>query len=168
MPTKAAVIWILASLLFLGIGGFCLLILAVDWREYRRTANWIPVDATIDSVQLDRTGTGRHRTSQLHCQYTYSVDGQTYHGTRVGIINGGISGADINAPPHFEVLDKYRKSRASFPALVNPANGAESLLFRDFGGVRFYGLLLGGLAFVLFPTICWWSYFRIRAARRAA
>jgi len=124
--------------------------------EWARARSWVPVEATLLSVDLDRSyGARRPTTHEVRARYRYAVDGRTYEADRVALDRGKDNVGDYQTRMHAWLEEQARRMR-TVTAWVDPADPAQAILDRDmrwgllaFKAV-FAGVFLGvGSLFVL-------------------
>lgn len=133
-----------------------------------RSGSWQRVDARIEHAVLkSHRGSKGGVTYSVEARYTYALDGGSFAGTRVGTDVGSSSGDHHRE--RYELLKRHQESGALFPALVNPADPRESLLFRDLPSENWvllpFGLVFAGVGagMIGFGIVSW-----RRSRRRAA
>ena len=159
--TKTGWLLVCFGLPFFGAGIGVSLWSAGMWRLHFQSASWVETPATIESVDYEvhhssSSSSGGSSTSySVDCTYRYTVDGHTYRGTRVGL-EGSTGSSDSYHRTRYDELKSHRDQNKPFPALVNPEDPGEALLFRDVTTTLWmmpiFGLLFGlaGLAVMTF------------------
>ncbi len=119
------------------------------WRglqEYERMGAWQPVPVRLTDLSLR----DYDEDQDIIAAYTYRVGDREYTGSRVDVLGGG-SGDFDRFCSQYGTLKRHFDQGLPFQALVNPAQPAESVLFREKDswmlGFVFHGLtfVFGGL-----------------------
>jgi hypothetical protein len=127
----------------LGIMGYGL----YGWSVYIQSESWVETPARILSAKLETHSGDDSDTYSVNCRYQYGFGGKTYTNDRVGIIGGSSSEYEYHNK-HFRLLQEHLRKEKPFPALVNPANPQDAILFRD-TSLALYALPPFGLVFAL-------------------
>jgi hypothetical protein len=135
---------------FGGVGVFGSWMIGSMVRESFRAADWVVVQATVESANL-HSRSGRSTTHQADGTYRYRFGGKEYVGTRLGV--SPIGGADNIGDWQESMADYLRdamRERRTISVFVNPDNPAEAVVDRDvrWGFVVFMGLfavIFGGV-----------------------
>lgn len=79
----------LFSVPFAGVGiAFFALSIIPSLYEWQTMKSWEPTAAILDSAKLEISRGDENDTFRAVASYRYLYDGQTYHGSRVGIMSG--------------------------------------------------------------------------------
>jgi hypothetical protein len=151
MAARMGIFPIFISLFYLA--GFGLLGFGL-WSAYRSTesADWPTADCTLSKLVLDE----RHDDGviyQVQVEYSYTVAGNVYNGSRVAFGYGGSS----NREPHDAIYTKLKNAK-TISVRYNPADPATSTL--SFGIHQSIKISLAfsvmWLGFVVGFTWLWW------------
>lgn len=147
-------IWIVVFLgLFYAIG--LGLLGSAAWSAYRstRAGGWPVTEGTIESVTLDEDSDSDGATLQVKVQYSYTVAGKAYEGTRLAFGYTGSSGRE----GHDAIYSKLKNAKA-VAVRYDPADPAVSAL--SFGVHRSIQFLIAfaltWLAFIVGFTVLFW------------
>ncbi len=122
-------LYIVMGLIFLGFGtGFSYNGLSM-LLPYFQSADWEKTPASIVAVELKTYRSDGKYLYSVECEYTYLREGRRYTGTRVGFEK--YNSSDPFHKVRHGILLRFEKSGELFPALVNPGNPGESVLFRE-------------------------------------
>lgn len=148
---------LLFAIPFALVGVFLAATLSYALFEHSLMRSWVETPARLTQVDL-HIEYDEGATYKTTAEYDYEFGGVQYHGTRVGLYSIHDNIGNFQRRVHQE-LESYKSSGRMFPCYVNPANPAQSILYRDlrwemiaffdlfiltFGGTG-WGLLLGGV-----------------------
>jgi hypothetical protein len=131
----------LFSLPFLGVGVLLLFFALGTWREYLSIRDWTPVEARIESADLQITrGSKGSVSKKLSARFRYEAGGRVRESSRVGAGDDASDFAD-----RYDLLEQHRASGEPITAYVDPADPSRAVLFQD---LPFAALLLPGAGLV--------------------
>jgi hypothetical protein len=122
--------------------------LANDLVTAHKMQSWEETPATIIQAKLEVTPDmeGNQPTYKATAEYKYRYGSTEYTGNRVSIHRGSDNLGSFQKDVHRQ-LSGYQSSGRPFRCYVNPANPAESILFRD---VRWESIGLWAVVTVVF------------------
>lgn len=104
------------------------------YTDYLATQRWEETPCWIESAELKKNSDSDGTTYRAVATYRYHYAGQTWQGDRVSIHSGGDNIGRFQQEVHRElsrhVVDGPRDHSKTFRCYVNPANPAESVLYR--------------------------------------
>ncbi len=115
--------------------------------------SWVEVPSQIKNVALlskekrNNSNNRRYTVYKAEAEYTYIYNGSKFTGNRVSV-NTSYSSPGTAHKNHVNQLRSYAKSGESFRCFVNPANPAESLLFRQFPNSILIWTLVGAFMMI--------------------
>ena len=114
------------------------------WLTYYESSNWERVPIKVVSVEVKEIrSTGKNSSTSyiLRCNYTYTIDGKSYTGKRIGAEDK--IGADRKETfRRYEILKRCKEGTEEHLAYVSPFDREVSILFRSVG-----------LSYFLFPLM---------------
>lgn len=115
--------------------------------QHWRSADWIRVPATLESVSLESHRGDDGYTYSVKASYRYRVSGNAYYNTRVGYDTGSDNIGDY----HSELVWRLKRERdaGTLKVWVNPDKPSESQLVRDLRWSKIGFMLLFGLIFAV-------------------
>ena len=128
----------LFGLPFLGAGLFMSWLYFSGYTQWWSAQGWEEVPCWIESAEIESNGD----TAKATATYRYAYAGRGYHGDRVSFQGGSDNIGDFQQEAHRELaryagkqpggaeLDPQQDTRQPFRCYVNPANPAESVLYR--------------------------------------
>lgn len=138
----------------------------VQWKRYFESASWDRVDAAIESVSLEsHRGSKGGTTYSVQCAYSYTYQGKTYTGHRVGAESEGSSSSFHRRRQ--QVLQEHLNEKKPFRAWVNPADLSESLLFREQTGDLYFDPLFGLIFAVVGAGVVFAGLWEMTAGKRS-
>lgn len=123
---------ILFGLPFAAVGVIMGVVLARSIAATVRAQGWVETPASIVRTDLEVNRGSDSTTYRATAAYRYTFDGRSFEGDRVSFSSGADNVGSFHQRVHDE-LAKARDSGRPFRCYVNPANPAESVLYR---GVR--------------------------------
>jgi hypothetical protein len=141
--------WLVLGLFFALIGTPILIWGLYYWKLYYHADSWETIPTQIMTVELEISGSssGNGNTYSVKCSYYYIVNKRRYVGIRVGIVGGSSDDYSFHEE-RYRLLKKHMDTHETFPALVDPEDPRQSLLFRETGFIM-YILPPFGLCFFL-------------------
>lgn len=145
---------ILFALPFAGVGIFMGGWAAKTLWDYAGMRAWQEVPCTVLETKLEsHSDSDGGTTYEATARYRYTFDGRQYTGTRVALDSGADNIGSFQRDAH-EELKRHRDQGRPFRCFVNPADPAESVLYRElrFGLLAFkmlFALIFGGVGFGL-------------------
>ncbi|MCE9591345.1 MAG: DUF3592 domain-containing protein [Planctomycetes bacterium] len=104
--------------------------------DYGRSAGWIRLDGTIVALAISNYDGSTPDPAQvwpgggtLSCRYSYTFQGKSYQGSRIGIETFDTGGN--RSRRYRQLKERVDKAGGATAVLVNLAMPAESVLFRD-------------------------------------
>jgi hypothetical protein len=118
--------------LIIGVSG--LVYIGNFWRIYVFSSFWEKVPAHIEKLSLTSTTVGKGNETKenytLKVQYTYTVEGKSYTGTRVTPHDIEELGGK-KAKKRYALLKEAMDAGKQYEVLVNPRDPEESIIFRS-------------------------------------
>jgi hypothetical protein len=136
---------ILFGLPFAAAGCAILIIAGRAWALYLRSGSWERLPATIESVEWVKRSGSDGPTYSVRATYTYERAGRTHTASRVGALGGSSDDYGFHRR-RYDLLREHTEGRRPFPALVNPRDPDDALLFRE-ATPWMYALVPVGLLF---------------------
>jgi hypothetical protein len=134
---------------FLGVGVGVAVACAMALMQANAMRNWQEVPATIVEAGLESSSDSDGGTTyRVTASYRYEWNGRVHKGNRVGIHSGLDNIGSWQIDTHNR-LESCRAAGKDVPCYVNPANPAESILFR---GVRWEKLAFQGIFALVFGS----------------
>jgi hypothetical protein len=127
------------------------------WSARRSTqaANWPTTPGTITQLSIQENSNADGSTCEVKVQYTYTVDGIAYEGSRLAFGYSGSSGKEA----HDEIHRKLKEAKG-VTVRYDPSDPSVSCL--SFGLHRTIQIMLAfavtWLAFVFGFTVLWWLF----------
>ena len=153
------ILLMLIGIPFILVGAGLLLASFALWFEYFQAASWKETPATIQSVEMKSyRGSKGGTTYKVNCTYRYSWRNETFLSKRV-FIDDWTSGDRHYWEKIHARLNECKKSGGTIPALVNPQNPKDALLFRELSSsmeiLPIMSILFGGAGLTLFFSSLW-------------
>lgn len=133
MPAQAHHLLLLIAVALIAVGASAL-------HRYRAMADWIEVPARLTKIIECEEVVSASAASALHfyypeAEYEYSVNGETYHGDRVGFDRENYRVAREDAlGDHVTAAQRWwlaLRPGQTLPAFVNPRNASEAVLVKS-------------------------------------
>lgn len=142
--------FLFGGLALTGVGVHALLL-------YRASAGWVEVPARVEQVELVESR--KSTATEVTATYSYDWKGATHRSTRVGT-QGGASTDPVHAV-RAAALESAKTSGTTVPALVDPSDPTEALLYRELRPSTL-ALLAAGLLFSLLTGALFFGALRWR------
>lgn len=141
--------WLILGLFFVLVGTPILIWGLYYWKLYYNAGSWKRIPAQIMTVELktSSSSSGNGNTYSVKCSYHYMFNNRRYVGNRVGIVGGSSDDYSFHQE-RYRLLKGHMDAHEPFPALVNPEDPQQSILFRETGLIM-YILPPFGLCFFL-------------------
>ena len=123
--------FVLFGLLFLLLGLGVASWGARSWVLYAQSGSWQRVPATVKEAKLVEDWSSKSITYTVQATYEYSINGQTYTGHRVSIVDASSFNSYSLNRRRYDELDAARRDGKPVTALVNPKDPSEAILYRE-------------------------------------
>lgn len=122
-------------------------------RRSTQAADWLTAQGTITNVAIQTNGGSDGDTYEVKVTYTYTVDGNTYTGSRLAFGYAGSSGRAI----HDKIYQKLHEAKSA-AVRYNPRDPSSSVLSVGIHrSIQFaFVFAITWLVFVLGFTLIWW------------
>jgi hypothetical protein len=115
---------------FLGAGMLTLWLMAIGpWLNMRASQDWVPVDCTIVSSEVESHSDSDGTTYSIEISYEYEYEGKTYQSDRYHFLTGSSSGYAGKK----EVVDRYPPGKEA-TCLVDPSNPQQAVIDNTWSG----------------------------------
>ncbi len=155
MPKKREMVFFTIFISVFYLAGFAILGFGI-WAARRSThaATWPTTEGVLDKIVLtSKSGTDEKPTYQVQVEYTYTVDGTEYHGSRLAYGYVASTGYEV----HKEIHDKLKDAEI-VDVRYDPNDPATSTLsFGIHRSIRFIlGFAITWLSFIIGFTLVWY------------
>lgn len=142
---------ILFALPFAGVGVFMGGLIGKTLYDSNRMQKWPTVPAVITHTELVESRGGDSTTYRVEATYTFTYEGRTWTGDRVGLSGGSNNIGKFHQEKH-RALAAHHKSGDPVECYVNPEDPTQSILYPQirFAMLAFYALfclVFGGVGF---------------------
>ncbi len=149
---KGRIFLSLFALPFAAVGAWMTWSVGTTLYDAWQMSDWATTEAYLSTGGYE-THSGDSYTYEAYAEYTYTWDGQTYRGNRVGISSGADNIGDYQQDTGRE-LQRAASSKQPMTVYVNPNNPAESILDPDvrwglLGFKMIFVVVFGGVGFGL-------------------
>ncbi|RDH80674.1 MAG: hypothetical protein DIZ80_16730 [endosymbiont of Galathealinum brachiosum] len=133
----------------------CLYLIAITYYKYFVAKYWHKTFAEIQNINVLNEAKGHYlfgekdkEVNSLNIQYTYSISGKTYKGSKASLIDDLPFFSNFEAENYAE-FNELSVNEGKLPIYVNPKNNKSSLIIRELNTSKITNLLIISIVFFL-------------------